>query len=54
MLKIIPALLKFRGPGPYREKYNKILLKYNTNLFFYNLLTVLRRRSVRKRVNFHK
>ena len=48
------ALLKFRGPGPYREKYNKILFIYITNLFFYNFLTVLRRRPVRKRVNFHE
>ena len=48
------ALLKFRGPGPYREKYNKILFKYTTNLFFYYFLTVLRRRLIRKRVSFHE
>ena len=51
---IVASTIKFKGPGPYWEKYNKIGFIYITNLFFYELLTVLRRRPIRKRVNFHE
>ena len=44
----------FRGPVPYRENAIKYCLIYITYLFFYYLLTVLHRRPIQKRANFHE